>query len=96
MLDKPESRQDEPGRAAGQKQDKAGQDHADRIAALQDLIDTLRDENQFLRSQLQARDDDIRRLHILLQQQQPVRALPDQSPDWMQNWLRLWLWWLPR
>jgi hypothetical protein len=64
------------------------------------MIDTLRDENQFLRSQLQARDDDIRRLHVLLQQQQqhqpPARALPDHSGDWMQGWMRLWLWWLPR
>ena len=61
------------------------------------MIDTLRDENQFLRSQLQARDDDIRRLHVLLQHQhQPARALPDHSGDWMQIWMRLWLWWLPR
>jgi hypothetical protein len=57
------------------------------------MIDTLRDENQFLRRQLQARDDDIRRLHVLLQQHQPLaKALPDHSGDWM----RLWLWWLPR
>jgi len=63
------------------------------------MIDTLRDENQFLRSQLLARDDDIRRLHVLLQQhqhQQPARALPDPGGDWMQQWMRLWLWWLPR
>jgi hypothetical protein len=71
------------------------------------MIDTLRDENQFLRSQLRARDEEIqrrdeeiRRVHVLLQQLQqqppPVRALPDHSGDWMQGWMRLWLWWLPR
>jgi hypothetical protein len=83
VLNKADRRQDKPGQPAGQ-------DHAALIAA-------LRDENQFLRSQLQARDDDIRRLHVLLQQQQPpARALPDHSGDWMQGWMRLWLWWLPR
>jgi hypothetical protein len=89
VLDTADSRPDHPGQLAGQRQDKAGQDHADLVAA-------LRDENQFLRSQLQARDDDIRRLHVLLQQHQPARALPDYSGDWMQGWMRLWLWWLPR
>ena len=77
----------------GQGLDNAGQDHAALIA-------TLRDEVQFLRSQLQARDDDIRRLHVLLQQhQQPVKALTDQravQQDWMQTWMKLWLWWMPR
>src|SRR3954466_27330 len=84
---------DSPGQMGGQGLDSAGQDHAALIAA-------LRDEVQFLRSQLQARDDDIRRLHVLLQQhQQPVKALTDQrvgQQDWMQTWMRLWLWWLPR
>ena len=71
--------------------DKAGQDYAA-------LVEALRSENQFLRSQLQARDDDIRRLHVLLQQhqRQPASTLPDHSGDWMQQWMRLWLWWLPR
>jgi|tagenome__1003787_1003787.scaffolds.fasta_scaffold18861100_1 hypothetical protein len=86
-------RVDSPGQMGGQGLDSAGQDHAALIAA-------LRDEVQFLRSQLQARDDDIRRLHVLLQQhQQPVKALTDQrvgQQDWMQTWMRLWLWWLPR
>ena len=85
VLDTVDNRLDSPGQ-------NAGQDHA----ALQNMIDTLRDENQFLRRQLQARDDDIRRLHVLLQQHQPGRALPDYSGDWMQGWMRLWLWWLPR
>jgi hypothetical protein len=85
ILDKVDSRQDSPGQ-------KPGQDDAS-------LVNALRDEIQFLRGQLQARDDDIRRLHVLLQQQQPGRALPDhrQEPqDWMQGWMRLWLWWMPR
>jgi hypothetical protein len=78
----------------GQGMDNAGQDHSA-------LVETLRDEVQFLRGQLQARDDDIRRLHVLLQQhqQQPGRALPDHRPaqlDWMQGWMNLWLWWMPR
>ena len=77
----------------GQGLDNAGQDHAA-------LIETLRDEVRFLRSQLQARDDDIRRLHVLLQQhQQSVKALPDHGQmqqDWMQAWMRMWLWWMPR
>jgi len=91
VLDTVDSRPDDSGQPAGQRQDKAGQDMSALVAA-------LRDENQFLRSsQLQARDDDIRRLHVLLQQQQPpARALPDQGQDWMQGWMRLWLWWLPR
>jgi hypothetical protein len=90
VLDKVANAPDDPGQPAGQRQDKAGQDHAALVAA-------LRDENQFLRSQLQARDDDIRRLHVLLQQQQPpARALPNHGQDWMQGWMRLWLWWLPR
>jgi hypothetical protein len=92
VLDKADSRPGDPGQPAGQRQDKAGQDHAA-------LVEALRDENQFLRRQLQARDDDIRRLHVLLQQHQqqpPARALPNHSGDWMQGWMRLWLWWLPR
>jgi hypothetical protein len=87
VLDKVDSRQDSPGQISGQDDTS--------------LVNALRDEIQFLRGQLQARDDDIRRLHVLLQQhqQQPGRALPDhrQEPqDWMQSWMRLWLWWLPR
>ena len=86
-------RVDSPGQMGGHGLDNAGQDHAA-------LVEMLRDENQFLRSQLQARDDDIRRLHVLLQQhQQPARALPDHGQaqqDWMQTWMRLWLWWMPR
>jgi hypothetical protein len=90
VLDK---QQDSPGQPPGHVQDKP-----DR--ARDDLVDQLRSENEFLRSQLQARDDDIRRLHVLLQQhQQTVKALPDQRSmpqDWMQNWMSLWLWWIPR
>jgi hypothetical protein len=63
------------------------------------LVEALRDEIQFLRAELQARDQQIDRFQVLLQQHQqqpPVRALPDHSEDWMQTWMRLWLWWLPR
>jgi hypothetical protein len=88
---------DSPGQTGGHRLDTPGPDHAALVAAL--LADI-----QFLRAQLQARDDEIqrrdeeiRRVHVLLQQQQPpVRALPDQGQDWMQGWMRMWLWWLPR
>jgi hypothetical protein len=84
---------DSPGQMGGQGLDSPGQDHAA-------LVEMLRDEVQFLRSQLQARDNDIQRLHVLLQQhQQPVKALPDHGraqQDWMQNWMRMWMWWMPR
>ena len=62
------------------------------------LVEALRDETQFLRAELRARDQQLDRFQVLLQQHQhpPVRALPDHSGDWMQPWLRLWLWWLPR
>jgi hypothetical protein len=60
------------------------------------LIEALRDEIQFLRAELQARDQQIDRFQVLLQQHQPAKALPDHSGDWMQQWMRLWLWWLPR
>jgi hypothetical protein len=60
------------------------------------LVEALRDEIQFLRAELQARDQQIDRFQVLLQQHQPARALPDHSGDWMQGWMRLWLWWLPR
>jgi hypothetical protein len=87
-------RVDSPGQMGGQGGQPAGQDHAA-------LLDQYRSENAFLRSQLQARDDDIRRLHVLLQQhqQQTARALPDHGraqQDWMQTWMRMWMWWMPR
>jgi hypothetical protein len=71
VLDKVDSKQDSPGQTAGQEQDKPGQDE-------NPLVATLRDEVQFLRSQLLSRDEEIRRVHVLLQQeQQQVKALTD-------------------
>jgi hypothetical protein len=72
VLDKVDNVQDSPGQAAGQEQDKPGQADAPLVAA-------LRDEVHFLRSQLQARDEEIRRVHVLLQQEQQVKALADQQ-----------------
>jgi hypothetical protein len=91
VLDKVDSRQDSHGQMGGHALDSPGQDRDAVIAILTDQV-------EFLRSQLQARDDDIRRLHVLLQQQQ-VKALPDHQPaqqDWMQTWMRMWMWWVPR
>lgn len=82
VLDKVDSKQDSSGQAAGQEQDKPGQDE-------NPLVATLRDEVQFLRSQLLSRDEEIRRVHVLLQQeQQQVKALTDQRER--RPW---WRWW---
>jgi hypothetical protein len=93
VLDRVDSRLDSPGQIGGQGGQPSGQDHSA-------LVEMLRDEVQFLRNQLQARDEEIRRFQVLLQQHQPpVRALPDQRQehqDWMQTWLKLWLWWMPQ
>jgi hypothetical protein len=96
-LDKVDNKQDSPGQAAGQEQDKPGQEQdkpgqgQDKAVQVRDdLVDQLRSENAFLRSQLQTqaqahndvlqrRDEEIRRVHVLLQQeQQQVKALTDQ------------------
>jgi hypothetical protein len=89
-LDKVDNKQDSPGQAAGQEQDKPGQGQDKAVQARDDLVDQLRSENAFLRSQLQTqaqahndvlqrRDEEIRRVHVLLQQeQQQVKALTDQ------------------
>jgi hypothetical protein len=85
VLDKQDKQQDSPGQAAGQEQDKPGQGDAPLIAA-------LREDVQFLRSQLQARDEEIRRVHVLLQQeQQQVKVLTDQREQARRPWWRrLW------
>jgi hypothetical protein len=87
-----DNKQDSAGQAAGQEQDK-------KVQPRDDLTDQLRSENAFLRSQLQARDDalqrrdeEIRRVHVLLQQeQQQVKVLTDQRSR--QPWLRRLLGW---
>jgi hypothetical protein len=82
VLDKQDRRQDSLGQAAGQEQDKPGQSDAP-------LITALREDIQFLRSQLQARDEEIRRVHVLLQQeQQQVKALTDQREQARRPWWR--------
>jgi hypothetical protein len=82
-LDRVDNEQDSPGQPAGQEQDKLAQ-------ARDDLVDQLRSENAFLRNQLQARDEEIRRVHVLLQgEQQQVRALTAQrerARPWWQFW----------
>jgi hypothetical protein len=83
VLDKQDKRQDSPGQAAGQGQDKPGQDDAP-------LITALRDEVRFLRSQLRTRDEEVRRVHVLLQQeQQQVKALSDRRAPTQSWWRRL-------
>jgi hypothetical protein len=98
VLDKPDRRRRaKPRRPAGQGLDnkldnrmsRGGQDQAA-------LIDALRNEIQFLRAELQARDQQIDRFQVLLQQhqhqQQPVKNLADHSPDWTMLWSP-WSWW---
>jgi hypothetical protein len=81
-LDKVDTKQDSPGQTAGQEQDSPGQEQSA-------LVLTLREDIQFLRGQLQARDEEIRRVHVLLQQeQQQVKALTDQRER--RPW---WRWW---
>jgi hypothetical protein len=82
VLDKVDSKQDSPGQTAGQEQDKPGQEDSA-------LVQTLREDIRFLRSQLLSRDEEIRRVHVLLQQeQQQVKALTDQRErrPWWQFW----------
>lgn len=89
-LDRVDSKQDRLGQTAGQEQDKPGQRQDKHTQAHDDLVDQLRSENAFLRSQLQARDEEIRRVHVLLQgEQQQVRALTDQREQ-VRPWWRFW------
>jgi hypothetical protein len=106
VQDKPRRRPDKrqrtnPRRPAGSRLDNNRVDNSVSRGGqdISVLVEALRDEIQFLRAELQARDQQIDRFQVLLQQHQqqpPIRALPDHSPDWIQGWMRLWLWWLPR
>lgn len=71
---------DTPGQQPGQRPDTASDNSPDNSGA---LVATLRDEVAFLRSQLQARDEEIRRAHVLLQQaqQQAMALLPAPTPE---------------
>jgi len=62
------------------RQDNSVQDRQDG------LVLALKDEVAFLRSQLQVRDEEIRRAHVLLQQAQTARLAPPDRPIW---WRRL-------
>jgi hypothetical protein len=74
---------------ADNEQDKPGQQQDNPAQARDDLVDQLRSENAFLRNQLQARDEEIRRVHVLLQQeQQQVKALTDQREQARRPWWR--------
>lgn len=82
VLDRVDSKQDSPGQKAGQEQDKPGQGDGP-------LVEALRDEVRFLRSQLQARDEEIRRVHVLLQQEQQIKVLTDKKEPPLSWWRRL-------
>ena len=78
---------DSPDKQPGQSPDSS----LDGSAA---LVTALRDEVAFLRGQLQARDEEIRRAHVLLQQaqQQAVRLLePPETPPERRPWWRRWI-----
>ena len=76
--------------------DQAGQSQDNRPDNVQDsspdnfgpLVAAFKDEIAFLRSQLQARDEEIRRAHVLIQQaqKQPMPLLPGERLPW---WKRL-------
>lgn len=76
--------------------DQAGQGQDSKPDAIPDsspdnhgpLVAALKDEITFLRSQLQARDEEIRRAHVLIQQaqKQPMPLLPGNRLPW---WKRL-------
>jgi hypothetical protein len=72
---------DSPGQHTGQSPDNG----LDGSSA---LVVALRDEVTFLRSLLQARDDEIRRAHILLQQtqQQSTALLSKPQLPWWRRW----------
>lgn len=83
VLDKVDKRQDEPGQTAGQEQDrqqdKPGQEEAARIKDLKADVEFLRSQLQARDEQLLRRDDEIRRVHVLLQQaQQQSTTITDQ------------------
>lgn len=77
---------DSPGQQPGPSPDSSPDKGLDGSGA---LVAALRDEVAFLRSQLQARDDEIRRAHILLQQaqQQSTALLPAPRAPWWRRWL---------
>jgi hypothetical protein len=93
-----DSGQDKPGHGPDNVLDKTGQ-HTERIAdGAVTMAAALREEIAFLRSQVQAkdtqlaaRDEEIRRVHILLQQAQQNAAalLPAPSVPWWRRWLGL-------
>lgn len=74
--------QDQPGQSQDSKQDAIPDGSQDKSGQ---LVAALKDEIAFLRSQLQARDEEIRRAHVLIQQaqKQPTPLLPSESlPFW--------------
>jgi hypothetical protein len=84
-----DKRQDSPGQPAGQEQDKAGQADGAMVARLLDEVSFLRSQLQARDVALERRDEEIRRVHVLLQQeQQQVKALTDQREQTRQPWWR--------
>jgi len=77
---------DNPGQKPGQKSNPSPDNRPGGSGA---LVAALRDEVAFLRSQLQVRDEEIRRAHILLQQtqQQATALLPVPRAPWWRRWL---------
>ena len=74
-LDRVDSKQDNLGQTAGQEQDKAGQ-------GSKAIIELLTDQVQFLRKQLEVRDEEFRRVHVLwLQEKQSIKEITNQIKE---------------
>ena len=73
---------DKAGQAPGHCPGQTGQPPGQADGA---LVEALQDEIRFLRSQLQARDEEIRRAHVLIQQAQSLPP-PGQRPSWWSHW----------
>lgn len=83
VLDRPDTPGQQPGHCPGQTGQTPGQPN-------EALVEALRDEIRFLRVQLTARDEEIRRAHVLLQQSQQTATVLLSAPrlPWWRRWFK--------